>query len=406
MSGDLFDGANSSDPRPAPRAPRAGPAAEGARPLSVARLNALAKRLLESAYPPLWVAGEVTGWKQGRAGHCYFTLRDKLAQIRCVMFQSDVDRLPIAPDEGMEVRVLGTLTLYEQRGDFQFKVKLLEGAGAGGLWRLAFEKLRARLEAEGLLSAARKRPLPRIPTSVGVVTSPFGAALHDILHVLGQRAPWTRVVFSPARVQGEGAAQDLARALRLLSHSGDVDVVIVGRGGGASEDLWAFNEEVVARAIAACTVPVVSAVGHEIDVTIADLVADARAPTPSAAAERVVPDRVMLERDLNSSATRLDAALQQRVRFLRNDLTGFQQELERLTRQQVRRRNEQLARVAGKLEALSPLAALQRGYAVALNDAGRVLRTSRDFPAGEHFRLRVVDGSVDCRVEQTPRSTP
>jgi exodeoxyribonuclease VII large subunit len=396
MTGNLSDGAYPHDP--APRDSRAGPVAESVRPLSVARLNALARRLLESSYPPLWVSGEVTGWKRGRGGHCYFTLRDKLAQIRGVMFQSDADRLPIEPEEGMEVRALGTLTLYEQRGDFQFKVKLLEGARAGGLWRLAFEKLRAKLEAEGLLAAERKRPLPALPAAVGVVTSPFGAALHDILHTLQRRAPWTRVVFTPARVQGEGAAGDLARAIRLLSRSGAVDVLIVGRGGGAAEDLWAFNDETVVRAIAASAVPVVSAVGHEVDMTLADLVADARAPTPSAAAERVVPDKAYLSRALGAQEVRLAQAMHRRVQSARSELDVCASQLTRSITLKVERSADQLARCAGQLDALSPLAALRRGYAVALDDHGRVLRSVKDFAENTDFRLRVTDGEVGCRV--------
>jgi exodeoxyribonuclease VII large subunit len=389
---------------PAPYGSRAGPVAEGARPLSVTRLNALAKRLLENAYPPLWVAGEVSGWKQGRGGHCYFTLRDKLSQLRCVMFQSDADRLPIVPEEGMTVRALGTLTLYEQRGDFQFKVKLLEGENAGGLWRVAFDRLRSKLEAEGLLAAERKRALPAFPARVGVVTSPFGAALHDIVHVIEQRAPWTQLVLAPARVQGEGAAHDIARAIRLLTRAGNVDVVIVGRGGGAAEDLWAFNEEVVARAIVQSSVPVVSAVGHEVDVTIADLVADARAPTPSAAAERVVPDGRLLKRDLVAAQARLAAALRRRVRIVRNELDGFDTDLQRGIRHLVKRRSSELARLTGQLDALSPLAALRRGYAVALDKNQRVLRRVADLQAAEQFSLRVADGSVDCAVRPVPGS--
>jgi exodeoxyribonuclease VII large subunit len=400
MNRDLFGGGPSTSRLPESRIQRAGPAAEGVRPLSVTRLNALARRLLETSYPPLWVSGEVTGWKRGRGGHCYFTLRDKLAQIRCVMFQSDADRLPVTPDEGMEVRVLGSLTLYEQRGDFQFKVKLLEGAGADGLWRLAFERLHAKLEAEGVLSAERKRALPRFPTRVGVVTSPFGAALHDILHVLEQRAPWTRVIFVPARVQGEGAARDLARAIQLVSRSQAVDVLIVGRGGGSTEDLWAFNEEGVARAIASCRVPVVSAVGHEVDITIADLVADARAPTPSAAAERVVPDGAFIRRELKHSTERMSNAWQRRVRGARMQMDDCELELVRLTRLLVQRRTDHLVRLADMLDALSPLAALRRGYAVPQNAQGRVLRRVRDFGQDERFQLRVTDGAVECRVAQ------
>src|SRR5262245_48496139 len=248
MNWDLFD--KPRDAEPAPRAPRSGPVVEPVQALTVTGLNALAREMLESAFPPIWVSGEVTGWKRAQTGHCYFSMRDKQSMIRCVMFRADVERLPTMPNEGMQVRTLGTLTLYEKRGEFQFVVKILEGVGAGGLWRLAFEKLKATLEAEGLLRLECKRPLPAHPTTVGVITSPFGAALHDIVHVIQRRAPWTRVVFAPARVQGQGAALDVARAIRLFARARVADVLIVGRGGGATEDLWSFNEEVVARAIA------------------------------------------------------------------------------------------------------------------------------------------------------------
>jgi exodeoxyribonuclease VII large subunit len=400
MTWDLFSDSGRPDAAPRAGQPARPAAGEGARPLTITRLNALAKQLLESAYPPLWVTGEVTGWKQAATGHCYFCLRDKFAQIRCVMFQADADRLPTTPDEGLEVRALGTLTLYEKRGDFQFKVKILEGAGAGGLWRIAFEKLRLKLEKEGLLAAQRKRPLPAFPGRVGVVTSPVGAALHDILNVIERRAPWTRVVFSPARVQGEHAGQDVARAIRLFSKVGGVDVVIVGRGGGAAEDLWAFNEEVVARAIAASPVPVVSAVGHEVDITIADLVADARAPTPSAAAELVVPDRAAIVRELSRLQLRLATASRRRVTRARQELTAYARDLDSLARTRVRHGRERLGQLAGRLDALSPLAALRRGYAVPLNQDSRLLRRIADFEPGERVQLRVVDGVVGCRVEE------
>jgi exodeoxyribonuclease VII large subunit len=403
MGWDLFSAGGERDNAPRAARPSA-TAAQGAKPLTITRLNALAKQLLESSYPPLWVSGEVTGWKQAATGHCYFSLRDKFAQIRCVMFHSDADRLPTTPEEGMEVRALGTLTLYEKRGEFQFKVKILEGAGAGGLWRLAFEKLRQKLDKEGLLAAERKRPLPAIPSTVGVVTSPVGAALHDILHVIERRAPWTRVLLSPARVQGDGAGNDVARAIRLLGKSGEADVIIVGRGGGATEDLWAFNEEVVARAIAASPIPVISAVGHEVDVTIADLVADARAPTPSAAAERAVPDRLTLARELSSLRVRLANASRRRITRTRSDLVAYRRELESLMRLQLRSRQERLGQLAGKLDALSPLAALSRGYAVPLDNGNRVLRKTGDFKATDRFVLRVVDGKVICVVENVERS--
>ncbi|HEX6940696.1 MAG TPA: exodeoxyribonuclease VII large subunit [Longimicrobiales bacterium] len=367
---------------------------------TVSAVNALVRELLEGAFPPLWVAGEVSGWKRHTSGHCYFGLRDATAQLRCVMFRSDAQRLPTDPDEGMEVRVLGTLTLYERRGDYQLVVRELEAEGAGGLWRLAFERLRARLEAEGLLAPERKRSLPRCPATVAVVTSPVGAALHDILHVIERRAPWTRVIVSPAKVQGDGAAEDVARAIERVARAGVADVVIVARGGGSVEDLWAFNEEVVARAIAACPIPVISGVGHEVDVTIADLVADARAPTPSAAAEMAVPDGQALARHLEDLGGRLPGGLRQLLAERRGELMLLRTGLGRAVRDAVRRRRERLLQAAAKLDALSPLAALRRGYAVPLGDDGRVLRRAAEFVRGGQFRLRVVDGNVRCRVDE------
>ncbi|HEX7119701.1 MAG TPA: exodeoxyribonuclease VII large subunit [Longimicrobiales bacterium] len=366
---------------------------------TVSAVNALVREFLEGAFPPLWVAGEVSGWKRHTSGHCYFSLRDAEAQLRCVMFRSDAQRLPTDPDEGTEVRVLGTLTLYERRGDYQLVVRELEAEGAGGLWRLAFEKLRARLEAEGLLAPERKRSLPRSPATVAVVTSPVGAALHDILHVIERRAPWTRVVVSPAKVQGDGAAEDVARAIERVARHGGADVVIVARGGGSVEDLWAFNEEAVARAISECPIPVISGVGHEVDVTIADLVADARAPTPSAAAETAVPDGRALARHLADLGERMPAALRQLVAERRGELMLLRTGLVRAVREASRRKRERLLQAAGKLEALSPLAALRRGYAVPQADDGRVLRRAAEFEAGGRFRLRVVDGRVICRVD-------
>ena len=271
---------------------------------SVAQVNAAMRELVEGVFPPLWVVGEVTGFTRARSGHCYFTLRDESAQLRCVMWRDEARRLPTAPAEGMQVRALGRLSFYETRGDFQLVVSDLEGRG-DGLWKLALERLRRKLEAEGLTALERKRPLPPHPAAIGVVTSASGAVLHDIATVVRRRAPWTRLVLSACRVQGEGAAGEIAAAVRLLSRARCADVLIVGRGGGSVEDLWAFNEEAVARAIADSPVPVISAVGHETDVTLADLVADLRAPTPSAAAEAAVPDGRALVRTLREHSHRL-----------------------------------------------------------------------------------------------------
>ncbi len=410
---------------------------------TVSQVNRAVRNLLESQLPSLWVSGEVANWKRAGSGHCYFTLKDENAQLRCVMWRSDAQRLPIDPDDGMEVRVFGSLTLYEVRGEYQLTVRRLEAAGEEGLWRLAFEKLRGRLDAEGLLDPARKRPLPRFPRTVGVVTSTTGAALRDILSVLRRRAPWTRVVVRGSKVQGEGAALDIAHALRTLAGSGHADVIIVGRGGGSIEDLWAFNEEPVARAIATCPVPVISAVGHEVDVTISDLVADLRAPTPSAAAEAAVQDgqalqdaltRVVprLKRALRSGLERRRKAVREGVpRLVRGVLAQVEPRrsrvaraqdmlarslavllerrrraadvaprLERAMRVTLAHRRSALGALAGRLEALSPLSTLQRGYAVPLTREGHVLRGVDDFTPGRSFVLRVVDGRVQCEAGQ------
>jgi exodeoxyribonuclease VII large subunit len=379
---------------------------DAARPLTVSALNAYARSVLESRVPAVWVLGEVSGWKIAPTGHCYFSLKDKRAVVRCVMWVRDAERLPIHPSEGMQVRAFGSLTLYEQRGDFQLQVRTLESEAEGGLWRVRMEKVRAKLEAEGLFAQARKRRLPRFPMTVGVVTSPIGAALQDILNVTRRRAPWTRIVLSPAKVQGEGAARDVVRAIRALCELGDVDVIIVGRGGGSQEDLWTFNEEIVARAIATCPMPVVSAVGHETDVTIADLVADMRAATPSVAAETVVQDRAALEREFAVMRNRMGNATRRRLRFAANRLQTAERDLIYEARAAIRRRADRLSSAAGKLEALSPLSALARGYSVALDPSGRVLRTVGDFHSGDAFTLRVSDGRVDCNVNTTEPEQP
>jgi exodeoxyribonuclease VII large subunit len=385
--------------RPPPDAPGVVPGRSREAPLTPSTLNSLAREVLETGFPALWVGGEVSDWHRAASGHCYFSLRDARARLPCVMFATQARALPADPEDGMEVRAFGALTLYEARGSFQLRVEALEAAGRDGLWRLAFERLRKRLHAEGLLAVTRKRPLPRCPAAIGVVTSPLGAALHDVLRVVEARAPWTRVVIAPARVQGDGAAAAIAAALGAVGRAPGVEVVIVGRGGGSTEDLHAFNEEIVARAIAACPVPVVSAVGHEVDITIADLVADVRAPTPSAAGEIVVPDRVALERELDDATRHL-------VRGLRGHVENRRWRLERSVarfsasgRARVAARGQKLSRLAAQLEALSPLAALGRGFAVPLDEGGEVLRSVADFTPGRQFALRVVDGTAPCRVE-------
>ncbi len=416
MTYDLFSSAGASSERPrrgmnearnedAARAVAARQADAGfpepRRPRSewtVADVNAAARELIEGVLPPMWVAGEVSNFTRARSGHCYFTLRGPDAQLRCVMWRDEARRLPTAPAEGMEVRALGRVTLYEPRGEFQLVVAELEGKGEG-LWKLAFDRLRARLDEEGLTSPLRKRPLPAYPECVGVVTSSSGAALHDVISVIRRRAPWTRIVLSAARVQGEGAAAEVAGAIRRIGGAGVADVVIVGRGGGSVEDLWAFNDEAVARAIAESPVPVISAVGHETDFTIADLVADLRAPTPSAAAEAAVPDGTQLRRAAAQLGGRLARCTRERLADARERALEARLDLRDAGSTLVAARREQAAALAGKLHALSPLAVLARGFAVPVSPEGRVLRTAADFAPGEEFRLRLADGSVRARAE-------
>ena len=371
--------------------------AEAPRPITVHRLNAVIKGTLEQRLPPVWVLGEVSQWKPWPNGNVYFNLKDKRASIRCVMWSRDAQRLPAHPTEGMQVRVFGQVTMYEQRGEVQFQAHALETEAAGGLWKLRFEKVRAKLEAEGLLAPERKRALPRFPGVVGVVTSAEGAALHDIINVVKKRAPWVKLVLASARVQGEGAAIDIANAIRRLERT-DVDVVIVGRGGGSAEDLWAFNEEIVARAIAGSPVPVVSAVGHETDITIADMIADLRAPTPSAAAERVVPDRETMAREFATMQQRMANAARRRLTQVRSYGETVMRDMLRNLRMSTRERQQRMRAAAGKLEALSPLAALNRGYSVAVSPDGHVLRHAADFNSGDDFSLRISDGTVECKV--------
>lgn len=283
---------------------------EPPRPLSVSELTEQIRDMLESRFAEVWIEGEISNFKRHSSGHWYFTLKDSGAAIRCASFRNANRYIKFLPEDGLAVRARGRLSLYEPRGEYQILVSSLEPVGCGAL-QLAFEQLKSRLEAEGLFDAERKRQIPALPRCVGIVTSPTGAALRDMLRVLNRRNRAVRILLAPARVQGEGSAAEVARAIELLSSSGLVDVIIAGRGGGSLEDLWAFNEEAVARAIAASSVPVISAVGHETDFTIADFVADLRAPTPSAAAELVaaaadeVREALSRLRQAASSATRL-----------------------------------------------------------------------------------------------------
>jgi exodeoxyribonuclease VII large subunit len=278
------------------------------RALSVSELNRQARHLLESSFMQVWVEGELSGLSRPSSGHWYFSLKDRKCQVRCAMFRGMNQRIRTPPKEGDQVRIRGKVTLYENRGDFQIIVEHVEPAGLGALQQ-AFEELKRKLLAEGLFEQASKKPLPSLPRHIGVVTSPTGAAIHDILTVLARRCPAIPVTLYPTAVQGKAATADIVRAIEAAQNHGVADVLIIGRGGGSLEDLWCFNEEAVARAIAACRIPTVSAVGHEVDVTIADFVADLRAPTPSAAAEKISPDQSDWLKQLRDREFRLSNAM-------------------------------------------------------------------------------------------------
>ncbi len=257
---------------------------------TVSELNARIRELLSAAFANVWIEGEISNFREAQSGHLYFTLKDESAQIRCVCFRNSAIRLKFRPEDGLHARLRGSISVYDARGEYQVYVEHIEPVGLGAL-QLAFEQLKKKLDAEGLFHADRKKPLPMLPGRIGVITSPRAAALRDILRILRRRFPNARVLIYPVRVQGDGAAEDIVRALTFFSARAAADVLILARGGGSLEDLWPFNEEKVARAIAASLIPIVSAVGHETDFTIADFVADVRASTPSAAAEIVIRER-------------------------------------------------------------------------------------------------------------------
>ncbi|MFL5615831.1 MAG: exodeoxyribonuclease VII large subunit [Gemmatimonadaceae bacterium] len=369
------------------------PGASPGAAVSVSTVTQTAKDILEGAFMPLWVRGEVIDFKAHRNGHWYFCLRDGNAQLRCVVWSRDRRGIPAPPEDGMQVTVLGQLTVYATRGDMQFAVRRMEAEG-DGLWRKALERTRAKLEADGLLARERKRALPRYPRVIAIVTSPDGAALHDVVAVVRRRAPHVKLVLVPAAVQGDAAPEELCFAIDQVSRWNGADTVIIGRGGGAREDLRAFNDERVARALARCPAPTISAVGHEIDVSICDLVADHRAPTPSAAAEAAVRAAEELLGELQSRGRHLLGAVAARLEEAGVALHRVAGDLTTASREAIDRRGSRIAATAGRLHALSPLATLARGYAIAQNDEGRTLGSVTDFAPGAEFDLRVRDGVV------------
>ncbi len=357
-----------------------------------------ARQLIESGFDRLWVRGEVTSFKTYRSGHWYFTLRDAQAQVRCVMWRSDNQRLPTSPEDGMEVFIHARPTLWEERGEFRLTVKQLIPTAEGGLWQLQLERAKAALERDGLLDPARKRPLPPYPRRIAAVTSTDGAALRDIVSVLERRWPSVELWVVPTRVQGDGAEGELCAALALVNELPDVDLAIVGRGGGSREDLWAFNSEQVARAVAAVRVPTISAVGHETDVALTDLVADVRAPTPSAAAEAAVPDRAAAQAGVAMLARRLARGLGGQAELGKERLERTADRLGAAVQRQLQIRRHRLEQLAATLDALSPLKVLERGYAVARDEAGHVLKRAADFSPGLAFQLGLADGEVRART--------
>jgi len=392
---------------------------------SVSEVNRHLRRTLEEdAYlRDLWVVGEVSNLSVAMSGHAYFTLKDSASQLRCVIFRGQLQRLPHRPANGMLCAAHGALKVYEPQGTYQLYVEFLAPEGLGEA-QLRLEELRLRLEAEGLFEPSRKRPLPRYPTRIGVVTSATGAVIHDIRIVLARRWPLAQLVLAPALVQGEDAPASISASLEDLNRSGDVEVIIVARGGGSREDLMAFNDERVARAIFASRVPVVSAVGHEVDVTIADLVADHRAPTPSAAAEVVSPDVREVNRDLESYAATLRWHLTRRLVAASTELGSLREALARRSPRQilVDRGNQvnglaerltlatqhvldvnshQLRARALQLSALDPLAILRRGYSVTYDSGtGRAVTSIEQVRPGNRLRTRVADGTFESTVEQ------
>jgi exodeoxyribonuclease VII large subunit len=364
--------------------------------ISISELNDRTRGLVEQSFGVFWVRGEVTDFKRNKNGHWYFCLRDHNSQMQCVVWSSDQFRIPAPPDDGMEVIAQAKMNFYSGKGTLQLRIGRIEAAG-DGLWRKAIELTIAKLTTEGLMAADRKRELPRYPRCVGIVTSTTGAALRDIIAVAHRRRPGMRLVVAAAAVQGETAPREICRAIDRVIRWGSADVLIIGRGGGSREDLHAFNDERVARAVARSTIPTISAVGHEIDTTVCDLVADVRAATPSVAAERAIPALSEMFDALYGARRRIISAIQRRGDSAMLDVKTAARHMRLASQRSVDSRRAQLSGAAGKLNALSPLATLARGYAVARDDDGRTLSSVTDFPRDKEFDLILRDGSLRAR---------
>lgn len=391
---------------------------------SVSELTRLIKRSLQNQFGYVWVTGEITDLRPSQRRHFYFKLKDECAQIQVVLFYGRARHLKFELENGLELLVWGLLSVYEPRGEYQLVAQYVEPRGRGAL-QVAFEQLKRKLDAEGLFDTDRKKPIPAFPWRVGIVTSPVGAAIKDMLNIITRRFPHYHLIITPVKVQGEGAAEEIAAAIALLNRfQPRPDVIIVGRGGGSIEDLWAFNEEVVARAIFASEIPVISAVGHEIDVTISDMVADRRALTPSEAAELITPDEGELMETLAGYGVRLAQALQGSLRTLRTRLDSYtrsyalrrprellfadQQRVDELTSRLtnamisiLRHRHEQLLQLGHRLEAVSPLAVLARGYSLTLDAKTRkVITQAEELTPGQVIETVLRRGRVRSEVKR------
>ncbi len=381
------------------------------------------KQALEEEFSGVWVEGEVSNLRVPSSGHMYFTLKDEAAELHAVMFKGLNRYLKFSLEDGLKVVAFGRVSVYQRRGEYQLVVEKLEPRGLGDL-QLAFEQLKKRLQSEGLFQEDHKKPVPLLPVKIGVITSPTGAAIRDIINVIQRRFANVEILLNPVRVQGEGAGEEISKALDELNERGEVEVIIIGRGGGSLEDLWAFNEEVVARAIYRSHIPVISAVGHEIDYTIADFVADLRAPTPSAAAELVIAakeglvDKIeSLEKRMKQTLLNILALLKNRVararesyafRQPRETIRQYQQRIDDLLRNSnlgmshlLEIGRERLATLAGRLESLSPLGVLSRGYSLSLKLPERaVIREATVLKVGDEIETKVKEGSFLSRVEK------
>ncbi len=413
-----------SKPRSAPKKPELAPGASPESPLTVAQLNACVAAAIEINLPRVWLIGEISDFSQPRSGHIYLTLKDDTAQVRAVIWRSTAARLGFQLEDGQSVVCFGRVEVYAPRGSYQVIIDKVEPQGVGAL-QLAFRQLHAKLEREGLFDPTKKRPLPVFPNRIGFVTSPSGAAIRDFLEIAQRRWPGVEILVIPAKVQGEGAVEEIAKGIAAASRIRPrLDILVVGRGGGSMEDLWCFNEEVVVRAIAKSPIPTVSAVGHEIDVTLADLVADMRALTPSEAAERIIPNQFEIRDWLLSIENRsiqamrglieryrlrLDSLRQRPVltrpeeslqlRMQRLDELGSRLELG-IDRQLDQHRNA-LSTIAATVEALSPLRTLQRGYSICRSEqSGSLIRSIQDATSGDTLRTELADGHVESVVQR------